>query len=77
MRLLLVNKASVIVQNSKGMFPNGFTTNMNIIRLLNKKASEYENRGLVAGQRRSRRGFVSVKPSKKQKFDFFRVINNV
>lgn len=45
-RLLLANKASVVVQNSKKMVPNGFTTNMNIIKLLNKKASEYENKAM-------------------------------
>lgn len=45
-RLLLNNDASVIVQNSKRMVPNGFTTNMNIIKLLNHKASEYESRAI-------------------------------
>lgn len=45
-RTLLNAKASVIVQNSKKMVPNGFTTNMNIIKMLNKKASEYESNAI-------------------------------
>jgi hypothetical protein len=35
-----------VVQNSKKMVPNGFTTNMAIIKMLNKKASEYENKAI-------------------------------